>query len=85
MKPIFNDVVCPKDFDKIPVSVRLGSVIKTTNQSEWESLFNFMRLNLQDRVRGNETVTDINKLQGKIEFIGELKTFFKDISKPEKK
>lgn len=59
----------------ILVSQSLAAALSVTTETDWESLFYQFRLNLQSRIVGSDE-RELLKLQGKIEHIGELETFF---------
>jgi hypothetical protein len=67
---------------EVAITPHLFSVIQQGNPNEWESLFASLRLALQSRLAGAQSVNDLLKLQGKVEYIDELEAFFTRILSP---
>lgn len=73
------EVSFPKDLNEIPISPRLYDVIHQASSEDWQNLFKFVRLSLQNRISGLPTVEDVIKLQGKLDGIQEVQQLFNEI------
>lgn len=59
----------------IGISLELWQLLQQSTKGDWESLFIEFRLNLQNRIIGLKG-DDLIKLQGKLELINEIESFF---------
>jgi uncharacterized membrane-anchored protein len=61
---------------KVRITTELRAILATATEADIRSLFQGFRLNLQSRIVAISDDRELHKLQGKLEFVGELENFF---------
>jgi hypothetical protein len=84
MKVKITDSILTPDSNDIPVSPQFHGTILQTDKLDWLILFQNFRLNFRSRIGGCRSNDDLLKLQGKLETIEELQTFFIEMLKTQK-